>query len=308
MAEERQIPVLKISPYIRYVNDIVFEAGHTVRERVIYDHEFIYGLRGEAVMTYGDEVYRFGQSDLFYLKPNVRNVMHVEAGKSFHAHCVHFDWVPREERYNFTADDMYLRRAADVAFSFINALTSLPTDEVSDVQLPPLMRGLAHDRLAPLFRELYRHYRAGDLVSQAMARAVFLRIVGEVLAHRISAQEAHGDGQRQATIDEAAAYLRRHFSQPITTPVLAARYALSPKYFGVLFKKITGVSVQAYLLNIRMQQAKHYLLETDDTLEEIAERVGMSDVFYFTKLFKRHEGMPPGRYRRMLSGFGTYPL
>lgn len=304
--EERLIPILKIAPYIRYVNDIIFWSGHVVYERVIYDHEFIFGMDGEAVMEYDGQTYRLGKASLFYLRPGIRNLMRVEADKTFHAHCVHFDWMAREEQYNFTAEQLYLQRGGEPEPVFLDTLRRLPTYELSDLYLPPLTADLDFDQMAPLFSELYRCYRLGDIVSQAKARACFLQIISNILAHQLGSQGIQRAAPHRAMLTDAIHFLRAHYDREITTPMLAARFSLSPKYFGVLFKAGTGMSVRDFLLDIRIQRAKQYLLDTSLSIEEVADSVGIHDAFYFTKLFKQREGIPPGRYRRMLAGFGIH--
>lgn len=304
--EERLIPILKIAPYIRYVNDITFQGGHVVRERVIYDHEFIFGMDGEAVMEYDGQTYHFGKGGLFYLRPGIRNLMRVKADKTFHAHCVHFDWMARDEQYDFTAEQLYLQRGGAPEPVFLDTLSKQPTYEVSDLYLPPLTAELDFDQMAPLFSELYRCFILGDIASQAKARACFLQIISYILAHQLGSHGIQRAAPHGAMLGDAIHYLRIHYDQEITTPMLAARFSLSPKYFGVLFKAGTGMSVRDFLLDVRIQRAKQYLLDTNLSIEAVADSVGIHDAFYFTKLFKQKEGIPPGQYRRMLAGFGAH--
>ena len=128
-----------------------------------------------------------------------------------------------------------------------------------------------------------------------------MQIISELLGTQLTGEGVVRNHYRQKTISDAIRYMQAHFSEPITTPLLAAKTGLSPKYFGVLFKEMTGMAVHDYLLDIRIREAKRLLLSSPASLAEISQMVGIDDVFYFTKLFKRHEGITPGKYRRMLS-------
>ena len=64
-----------------------------------------------------------------------------------------------------------------------------------------------------------------------------------------------------------------------------------------IFKKEKGCSLSKYLTQTRLEQAKKYLIEyPDKTLIDISESVGYSDVYYFSKNFKKYYGISPSKY------------
>jgi AraC-like DNA-binding protein len=65
------------------------------------------------------------------------------------------------------------------------------------------------------------------------------------------------------------------------------------------FKKLFGVTVFGYLFGYRMEMARHYLLDTDKTIQEIAELAGYEYHSHFTTAFKRKFCMSPQEYRGM---------
>lgn len=112
--------------------------------------------------------------------------------------------------------------------------------------------------------------------------------------------------KRMATQDavaQAIDYMEKNYQKPLTLTVLANVVSLNYTYFSNIFKARTGVSVTAYLQNIRMQRAKELLISTSDRIREVAHKAGFSDERYFEKLFKRNEGMTPTEYRDMLQNF-----
>ena len=65
-----------------------------------------------------------------------------------------------------------------------------------------------------------------------------------------------------------------------------------------IFKKEKGCSLSKYLTQTRLEQAKKYLTEyPNKTLIEIAESIGYSDVYYFSKNFKKYYGISPSKYQ-----------
>ncbi len=72
---------------------------------------------------------------------------------------------------------------------------------------------------------------------------------------------------------------------------------ISTSRFCHLFAEVYGISPHKMLLNIRIQNAKHFLLETDLSISEIAKQVGYYDALYFSQIFKKHTGFSPKLYR-----------
>ena len=101
------------------------------------------------------------------------------------------------------------------------------------------------------------------------------------------------------SIRHAAAYLREHFSQPISLSTVAAEVHLNPAYLSYLFKREMGVNFSDYLQNCRMEHMKLLLRESDAPLKECASQAGFSDYRNFCKLFKKQTGLRPAQYRSL---------
>lgn len=294
------VPIQKISPYVRYVNEVRFPGGHRVAMRELYDCELIFCLSGEAVMEYGGETYRMERGSLFYLQPGVLNEMTIPPEGSFHGHCVHFDWMLPDEQFNFTVEQVYMQLPRG-GREMLERLRERPAYVVPAFSLPPLTADLQYEELAPLFRRLYEAFCMPGACAQLKTRAVFLTLAAEILSELEAGNSSRRVQYHQKTVGRAVRYLREHLREGVTTPLLAAQAGLSPKYFGVLFKSVTGMAVHEYLVELRLQEAKRLLLHTRNTLPQIAEKSGICDAAYFTRLFKRHEGITPGKYRKMLA-------
>jgi AraC-like DNA-binding protein len=78
---------------------------------------------------------------------------------------------------------------------------------------------------------------------------------------------------------------------------LASDIGLSRTQFFRLFRRQTGLSPQHYVLEARMNQARSLLRESGLSIGEIAETLGYPDSHFFSRLFKRHHGKSPSRYR-----------
>lgn len=73
---------------------------------------------------------------------------------------------------------------------------------------------------------------------------------------------------------------------------------MNPAYISQLFKKELGIGYHAYLNEMRVERAKKYLTESDESVTVIAEKVGFGDYRVFTKVFKSIVGETPSQFRK----------
>ncbi|MGE7842139.1 helix-turn-helix domain-containing protein [Lysinibacillus sp. NPDC093712] len=97
-------------------------------------------------------------------------------------------------------------------------------------------------------------------------------------------------------IKHTIAYIEQNYRQNITVQQLYRIAGVAKWQYSALFQSLTGKKPLDYLLNIRMIQAKKLLLQTNDTLAQIAEAVGFKDESYFVRKFKQETGMTPRQY------------
>lgn len=96
-------------------------------------------------------------------------------------------------------------------------------------------------------------------------------------------------------------FVEEHYAEPISLELIADKVNLSVNYVSSVFRKETGVNFTDYLTAKRMEQAMDMLRKTDLPIKDIAERVGYTDVRYFSKLCKKTLGMKPTEYRKLYS-------
>lgn len=109
---------------------------------------------------------------------------------------------------------------------------------------------------------------------------------------------------RPDPIGEIVAEMKDQPSREISVEDLAVRFHLHPRYFASRFKKRTGLPPGHFLRALRLDLAKRMLLETDAGVQEIGQRVGYEDPFYFSRLFRKHVGLSPTEFRQQ-AGAGS---
>lgn len=99
-------------------------------------------------------------------------------------------------------------------------------------------------------------------------------------------------------IKEAKQWIDQHVSDKIRIKDIAERVHLHPVQFNNRFQNLFGTTPSKYLLAIRMERAKRYLLQTDYTIDHIARLCGYDNGFYMSRVFSKHYGMSPSQYRK----------
>jgi len=99
-------------------------------------------------------------------------------------------------------------------------------------------------------------------------------------------------------ISEIVYWIREHMHEDITLTKLSEIFHFNSSYLSQMFKNELGVNYHTYLNQVRINQAKIYLKQTDKSISEIAELVGFRDYRVFTKVFKRLTSQLPSQYRK----------
>lgn len=92
-------------------------------------------------------------------------------------------------------------------------------------------------------------------------------------------------------------YLNDNYAHPITSQTIESLFKLNYDYLNRKFKAQIGQPIHDYLLSIRIAQAQR-LIESGSTISSAAQAVGIEDVAYFSKLFKKISGMAPTEYAK----------
>lgn len=99
-------------------------------------------------------------------------------------------------------------------------------------------------------------------------------------------------------INSVLEFISSNYNKQITTEQLAAISNLSRFHFIKIFKKEIGLPPYEYICKYRITQAKHLLLNTDMSVSEIAEEVGINDSSSFIRQFKARVGCTPYKFRQ----------
>ncbi len=155
-------------------------------------------------------------------------------------------------------------------------------------------------------------YNAADYLLKPLDRnelkCVLERITGELIQ-----QNAVGKGNdslaaetssaltEQTLIEKFLEEIDSRYDTDLSLGSLAGKFGVNPSYLSNLISRSTGKPFTHHLQKRRLEKAKELLHSQELSVNEVADMVGYHDYFYFTKLFKKHEGISPSKYQKQQS-------
>jgi YesN/AraC family two-component response regulator len=110
-------------------------------------------------------------------------------------------------------------------------------------------------------------------------------------------------GIRHASaLRKAERFIWENYTRKICLKEIAEASGLSAPYFSSIFKEEMGENLSTYLNRLRVERAATMLIESDMSLNKIAEACGFEDQSWFSKIFKSYTGKSPGKYREQGEG------
>ena len=107
-----------------------------------------------------------------------------------------------------------------------------------------------------------------------------------------------GKGEQEDIVDATIHYLEENVEKGLTLQQIADYSGLSASRLSAVFKKRTGHAPLAFFNNLKIRQACRLLTDTDMKVNTICHKVGISDPYYFSRLFSKTIGLSPSEYRK----------
>ena len=137
--------------------------------------------------------------------------------------------------------------------------------------------------------------RMGGAQSQQMGHYVY-----DIVLLCIQSSGLLRDPRKQIdpVASQIAEYLRQHACEPIKLEDVAASFGIPPYQLTRRFKAAYAKTPIQYLVSARLHHIKELLIETDHTIEHIAQLSGFQNGFYLSRVFTEKTGMNPSDFRK----------
>lgn len=138
---------------------------------------------------------------------------------------------------------------------------------------------------------------ANELKRQAALLQIFSTLIDE---HKSSLpKHARYDYPYKIYVEQAIDYIQRNLKNTIKINDIAVYIGIDRSYLTNIFKNITGISPQEYLLNIRIEKACQLLSQSNIPINQVAAECGYSDPLNFSRIFKKYKHFSPSEYRKL---------
>ncbi|WMJ85432.1 GH39 family glycosyl hydrolase [Anaerocolumna sp. MB42-C2] len=135
--------------------------------------------------------------------------------------------------------------------------------------------------------------------NQLLSYSYACRLIYELLIHYKAEQPAVVRTQKQMErLGKLIEYIEKNYNREITLHELAELEYLSPSYLSHFFEKNMNISITNYLTKIRIEHSLDYLLNTDYSIEKIAELCGFSSPRSYASFFRKQYNELPSQFRK----------
>jgi AraC-like DNA-binding protein len=152
--------------------------------------------------------------------------------------------------------------------------------------LPPFV----HERLSikAIIETLKEHNKGEEQIEYAH----------QAVSVTLTEAPLHFQYSEHPQLQEIFRFIEANYHQPtISLNKIAPAFGYTPSYLTSLVRRLTGKTVYKWIIQRRMFQARHLLLETDLAVQDVAEAVGYVDTGHFVKHFRQLHKLPPRTWR-----------
>lgn len=173
-----------------------------------------------------------------------------------------------------------------------------------DTARPVLAAGENFPRLQMLmqmmFDESQKRSKYSSRICQELFHALWYTLVEQIDA--VCGESGRPIGQHEWLSERVKEFVDSHLTESYTLEQMANEFQVSVSYLSHSFKRATGHSVMQYMTQRRIGEAQTLLVTTTQPIKQIAQRMGYTDLSYFTRVFTHNVGMSPRKYRKVYEG------
>ncbi|MHB9025217.1 MAG: AraC family transcriptional regulator [Armatimonadota bacterium] len=283
--------LVHISPVPRIVGFAIVDRKWIEPCRVLYDHELMILGDGEGVITIDRVAYLCPPNSYIIIPPALAESSRSTGSRPWHRHWVHFDWTYQPGQHTLPICAFAPQAPASQLFHL--SPSSVPQQIFQgNLSSPTQVLGL--------FNRLERRWNEGTTHDRLTCRGLLLELLIEILDTRETHSpacysEVQLTGQIRLALDELSLVPASELTR---LPTALRHLGYSYAHLTRVFHRAYGMSPLGYLNALRIERAKYLLQESTLAINEIADRVGIGDPAYFSRLFKKYTGSSPTAFLR----------
>ncbi|HEX9059795.1 MAG TPA: AraC family transcriptional regulator [Clostridia bacterium] len=246
-------------PCIRYFINRKSTPSWNIENSVIDFNDLTFVYSGHALYNVNGVEYTLKRGDFIYITKGSIREAHTYSDNPIQCYAINFDW-------------------------------DIPNDHTPILPFPTTFRTGLFNELLDLYKDLDSVWIEKNPGHILKSRAIFMLILHKLLYINNHNSYKLMTDQRIHKIKE---YILMNYNKSITIDDLADIAGLNTVYLGALFKKYNDCSIKEYINRVRINVSENLLCTGGYSVSEAAQLSGFNDIFYFSKVFKKHKGFPP---------------
>jgi AraC-like DNA-binding protein len=280
--------ILYKNAVIVWANNFQFKSGQVMQFKQVYSRMLLWCKSGTGMVTINGEKFELKQGT--YLMIPWKHAIRYEADSKHPFLVAGIHIIPNHHRNShiiFTAvhssDDPLARSPARKDL----VIPGLEMIRKGSYALAPALYHLAEYCVM-----MFDHFAGNENFARAVSTSLL-----ETITYSLKTEVSGSDTWPESLVS-ITEFINTHIQEPLSLSNLCTFSRLCPSAVGRLFKKHTEKTPVQYITDVKLMQAKELLSTTALPVSEIGERIGIPDLYYFSKLFRKHEGINPLGYRR----------
>lgn len=284
-------------PYVSFANYLECTPGFTFGPRITINHQFIYVANGAGIAQIQNRRYEATAGDLFHYGPSIVHRFEADRTHPFTLYGIHFslnDSFPDNGMFSGSQ----VTNVTDMNFQADWPNRLFIGEDAGRIEVPERIND-GRRWIEPFTRELVEHFEKREKRAHLYNRAVFTRFL-LTLSDRTSALPPSPNSARtEPVMNILMENLKRHAHMAYDRTWLREWTNYHENHAAHLFTRQFGRSPHSFFMEQKLLAAKDLLAESNLTVGEIANRLHLGSIHYFSLLFKRETGQSPSEYRKL---------
>lgn len=263
-----------------YINRCVVRTPTTY-----HSHNFVeiaYVAEGNGIHNVNGIDYPTAKGDIFLINYDIPHEFIPKGEPLLIYNCIftpsYFNAALSESRNFFDITDHFLLN---------NLYTNFPTDYIFTTA-----HGGENNHVLNIYERMLWEFTEKLVGYRDIMRGYVIELLVIICRLKLSV-----DSKRTQKMLEIFEHINVHYTETIKVEELAAVAGFSPSHFRRIFKSLTGKTLTLYVQILRIQEACKLLKNKENSIEQIAQAVGYSDIKHFYTVFKRITGKTPKAFR-----------
>lgn len=239
--------------------------------RTLQHHELIFIGGGKGSIAVEKKKYQIKEGMLLYICPDIPYFVDIEAEEHTHFLSVHFSYT------GVSFDD-----GRWAVRSGVKALPLPFAQELKD-----------YYHIADIFKKLVDTWNGKLPGYEFISRTLLQQLLIAIFQNTRKQDQNYSISTK---VEKIIKHMHENIDGKVTLTELSKLVQLSPAYLSRAFKEATGYSVIEFFNRMKIDKAKELIIDGDKKVKQVAQALGYADEFYFSRLFKKIEGMSPSEY------------